>query len=163
MTEFEQFVADHGEGLIRTAYLIVWNRDDAEELAQEALAKLARRWPKVKRMESPAAYARRVLINLVFDDSRDRARRRSELRAKAEHEPFALDPDPAQNADLYDALAALPARQRAVLVLRFFCDLTEAQTALALGCPQGTVKSTTARALAEVRAFLSRDLSEQRS
>jgi RNA polymerase sigma factor (sigma-70 family) len=107
-------------------------------------------------MQQPHAYARRVLVNLALDGSGRRERRRIELR------PLASDSEPwtdalagfADRAELLEALAELPQRQRAVLVLRYFNDLTEAQTAEALGCPPGTVKSSAARGLARLREAL---------
>ena len=79
MTDFDQFVAAHVDDLLRTAYLIVWDEGEAEDLVQECLLKVARRWPRIRRMEQPRAYARRILVNLALDGARGRARRRSEL------------------------------------------------------------------------------------
>src|SRR5690348_17833462 len=79
MAEFDQFVAAHVDDLLRTAYLIVWDEGEAEDLVQECLLKVARRWPRVRRMEQPKAYARRIVVNLALDDARRRARRRHEL------------------------------------------------------------------------------------
>ena len=156
MTDFEQFVAAHVDDLLRTAYLIVWDEAEAEDLAQECLLKVARRWPRVRRMEQPQAYARRILVNLAVDGARGRARRRSELEPEAVADPIAVDPLPELDlrAELLQALGQLPARQRAVLVLRYFNDLTEAQVAEVLGCPQGTVKSSASRGLARLREAL---------
>jgi RNA polymerase sigma-70 factor (sigma-E family) len=153
MTDFDQFVADHVDDLVRTAYLIVWDEAEAEDLVQECLLKLARRWPRVRRMEQPRAYARRVLVNLALDGARGRARRRSELELDSLPSPAAIDPlgGVDTRAELLQALGELPARQRAVLVLRYFNDLTEAQVAEVLGCPPGTVKSNASRGLARLR------------
>jgi DNA-directed RNA polymerase specialized sigma24 family protein len=71
MTDFEQFVAAHVDDLLRTAYLIVWDEAEAEDLAQECLLKVARRWPRVRRMEQPQAHARRILVNLALDGARN--------------------------------------------------------------------------------------------
>ena len=76
--EFEQFVATCGNDLLRTGYLVVWDLGSAEDLVQECLFRVARRWPRVRSMEHPKAYARRVLINLALDDSRRRRRHHSE-------------------------------------------------------------------------------------
>jgi RNA polymerase sigma-70 factor (sigma-E family) len=145
MTDFDEFVVDHVDDLLRTAYLIVWDEAEAEDLVQECLLKVARRWPRVRRMEQPRAYARRIL-----------ARRRSELESGAAANPIAVDPLPEfdTRAELLQALGQLPARQRAVLVLRYFNDLTEAQVAEVLGCPPGTVKSSASRGLARLREAL---------
>jgi RNA polymerase sigma-70 factor (sigma-E family) len=156
MTDFDQFVATHVDDLLRTAYLIVWEEAEAEDLVQECLLKVARRWSRVRRMEQPRAYARRVLVNLALDGARGRARRRSELGTEPAASPIAVDPLPALDtrAELLQALGQLPARQRAVLVLRYFNDLTEAQVAEVLGCSPGTVKSSTSRGLARLREVL---------
>jgi RNA polymerase sigma-70 factor (sigma-E family) len=156
MIDFDEFVAAHVDELIRTAYLIVWDKAEAEDLVQECLLKVARRWPRIRRMEQPRAYARRILVNLALDGARHRARRRSELERDAPATPIAVDPLPAiaTRTDLLDALGQLSARQRAVLVLRFFNDLTEAQVAEVLGCSPGTVKSSASRGLARLRESL---------
>jgi RNA polymerase sigma-70 factor (sigma-E family) len=156
MTDFDEFVVDHVDDLLRTAYLIVWDEAEAEDLVQECLLKVARRWPRVRRMEQPRAYARRILVNLAVDGARGRARRRSELESAAAANPIAVDPLPEfdTRAELLQALGQLPARQRAVLVLRYFNDLTEAQVAEVLGCPPGTVKSSASRGLARLREAL---------
>jgi RNA polymerase sigma-70 factor (sigma-E family) len=156
MTDFDQFVARHVDDLVRTAYLIVWDEAEAEDLVQECLLKVARRWPRIRRLESPRAYARRVLVNLALDGARGRARRRSELESEAREIPIAVDPLPGidTRAELLNALGQLPARQRTVLVLRYFNDLTEAQVAEVLGCAPGTVKSNASRGLARLREAL---------
>ena len=108
-------------------------------------------------MAQPRAYARRILVNLALDDARGRARRSGELDGVS-----AATDGPARDllvgletrAELLDALARLTPRQRAVLVLRYFNDLTEAQTAEVLGCSPGTVKSNASRGLARLREVL---------
>ena len=92
MSDFDQFVATHVDDLLRTAYLIVWDEAEAEDLVQECLLKVARRWPRIRRMEQPRAYARRMLVNLALDGARGRARRRSELEPAAAASSVALDP-----------------------------------------------------------------------
>jgi RNA polymerase sigma-70 factor (sigma-E family) len=156
MTEFDQFVATHVDDLLRTAYLIVWDDGEAEDIVQECLLKAARRWPRIRRMEQPRAYVRRMLVNLALDDARGRARRRTELEPGALAGRIALDPLPAfdERTELLQALGELPERQRAVLVLRYFNDLTEAQVAEVLGCAPGTVKSSASRGLARLREAL---------
>jgi len=157
MDNFDEFVAGNLELLLKTAYLITWDASEAEDLVQECLFKVARRWPRVRRMAQPRAYARRILVNLALDDARGRARRRSELDWTA-----AVIDGPARDllvgletrAELLDALARLTPRRRAVLVLRYFNDLTEAQTAEVLGCSPGTVKSNASRGLARLREAL---------
>ena len=148
-------MAESADALLRTAYLVAWDLTEAEDLVQECLLAVARRWPRVRRMEHPHAYARRVLVNLALDGTDRRARRRNEL---GHRDPAAIDavPDAASErrlqsvdarSELLQALGSLPPRQRAVLVLRYFEDLPEAQVAAALGCSVGTVKSTASRGL----------------
>jgi RNA polymerase sigma-70 factor (sigma-E family) len=156
MDDFDHFVAGNLEQLLKTAYLITWDAGEAEDLVQECLSKVARRWPRVRGMAQPRAYARRILVNLALDDARGRARRRGELDATAVVDEPARDllVGLETRAELIDALARLTPRQRAVLVLRYFNDLTEAQTAEVLGCSPGTVKSNTSRGLARLREVL---------
>ena len=157
MDDFDAFVASNLEQLLKTAYLITWDAGEAEDLVQECLFKVARRWRRVRRMAQPQAYARRMLVNLALDGARGRARRRGELDGTS-----AVADGPAPDlfigletrAELVDALARLTPRQRAVLVLRYFDDLTEAQTAKVLGCSPGTVKSNASRGLARLREVL---------
>lgn len=161
--QFDQFVRENADGFLRTAYLIVWDAAEAEDLVQESLLVIARRWPRVRRMEHPRAYARRVLVNLALDGSKRRRRRRAEVQLTEEAAPdVAADVLEAVDvrADLVAALAELPPRQRAVLVLRYFEDLTEAQTAAALGCSTGTVKSTASRALARLQRELTTETTQ---
>jgi RNA polymerase sigma-70 factor (sigma-E family) len=151
--DFDRFVADNIDELVRTAYLMVWDRAEAEDLVQETLLKVAKRWPKVSRMDFPVAFARRVLVNLVLDTKPKRSRRHAELTAVAPAEratPVSVD----THDDLYAALSALPSRQRAVIVLRYFLDLREVDVAAALGCSLGTVKSTASRGLAQLEQTL---------
>lgn len=157
MDDFDDFVAGSLEQLLKTAYLITWDAGEAEDLVQECMFKVARRWPRVRGMAQPRAYARRVLVNLALDDGRGRARRRGEL-----DQALSAWDGPDRNvltgletrAELLDALARLTPRQRSVLVLRYFNDLTEAQTADVLGCSPGTVKSNASRGLARLREVL---------
>src|SRR5581483_8296609 len=147
--DFDRFVADSSETLLRTAYLIVWDLGEAEDLVQETLFEVARRWPRIRRMEHPIAYARRILVNRALSGSARRTRRRQELIApmpadRAAESAGAGDID--GQDELMSALAALPPRQRAVLVLRYFLD-PEAEVAAALKCSLGTVKSSASRGL----------------
>ncbi len=152
--EFEAFVAEYGARLLRTAYLVVWDVGDAEDLVQECLSRVARRWPKVRVMDQPAAYARRVVVNLAIDHAVRRSRQRGELVMEPDTDAEVADLAAAvllsrvdDASVLLPAIGRLPPRQRAVLVLRYFEDLTEAQTAEVLRCSVGTVKSATARAI----------------
>lgn len=153
--EFERFAAAHVDGLLRTAYLMVGDRAEAEDVVQESMLRVARKWPRVKGMEHPGSYARKVMVNLVLDDAPKRTRRKGELLAvespKQSGDGGASAASLDSRTDLIRALAALPARQRAVLVLRYFADLPETEVAAALGCSVGTVKSSSSRALERLR------------
>lgn len=165
---FDEFAAGHVRELLRTAYLICGSEADAEDLVQECLWRVARRWRKVRSMRYPAAYARQIVVNLAIDRNRKHAGTRAfaDLRPSVSDgsEGVAYEPvdDRAEReidavisrADLMAALQALPGQQRAAVVLRYFNDLSEADTAKVLGCGVGTVKSQTARGLARMREHL---------
>ena len=160
--EFERFVADSADDLLRTGFLVVWDLTSAEDLVQECLFQTARRWHRVRTMEHPTAYARQILVNLALDDAKRRRRRRSELDLQNRPAMEDRDDQAAASAlgmveitsELIDALSALAPRQRAALVLRYIEDLSETQVAEILGCSVGTVKSTTSRALERLRQVL---------
>lgn len=152
--DFDRFVAGNANGLVRTAYLMVGDLHEAEDLVQETLFKVAAKWPRVSRMENPAAYTRRILINLVLHGSKKRSRNRAELKATPPAETATNAAHLDINDELFDALAALPPRQRAALVLRYFLDLPEAEVAAALHCSLGTVKSSTSRGLRRLEETL---------
>ncbi len=153
-SDFDRFVADSANSLLRTAYLIVWDLHEAEDLLQETLFRVARRWPQVSRMDHPAAYARRILVNLALQGRPKRSRRRAELSDVLPGDPAAPAVPLEVRDELHAALIALPPRQRAVLVLRYFLDLPEAEVAAALQCSLGTVKSTASRGLARLEQTL---------
>jgi RNA polymerase sigma-70 factor (sigma-E family) len=160
--EFGRFVADSADELLRTGFLVVWDLAEAEDLVQECLFRVARRWPRVRSMEHPKAYARKILVNLALDGAKRRHRHRSELDLGNHLEIEDRHDEAAARAlgmvettsELVDALGALAPRQRATLVLRYFEDLSEAQVAEIMGCSAGTVKSTTSRALERLRQAL---------
>jgi RNA polymerase sigma-70 factor (sigma-E family) len=160
--EFERFVADATDDLLRTAYLVLWDLAAAEDLVQECLFKVARRWPRVRSMEHPSAYARRILVNLALDDAERRQRHHAELHVadrltidQRHDEAAALALGMVETtSELLEVLGTLAPVQRAVLALRYFDDLSEAQVAEALGCSVGTVKSTSSRALERIRTVL---------
>jgi RNA polymerase sigma-70 factor (sigma-E family) len=155
--DFDRFVNDSTDGLLRTAYLIVWDLQEAEDLVQETLLKVAKRWPKVRRMEHPIAYARRILVNLALDGAARRSRSRLELTGEAPPDRPGAPGDSGAvelHDELLSALAQLPLRQRSVIVLRYFLELPEAEVAAALKCSLGTVKSTASRGLARLEQTL---------
>jgi RNA polymerase sigma-70 factor (sigma-E family) len=158
--QFEGFAAEASDSLLRTGYLMTGDVRDAEDLVQETFLRVARRWNRVRRMDHPAAYARRILINLVLDDAARRTRRQAELGPK-DAGVDAADESATQAlrevddlAEFRWALAQLPARQRAVLVLRYWEDMPVAQVANVLGCSAATVTSTASRAAARLAQAL---------
>jgi RNA polymerase sigma-70 factor (sigma-E family) len=150
---FRDFVAARSPSLVRTAWMLTGDMGSAEDLVQTALAKTWLRWSQVVRQDSPEIYVRRVMASTFMTWRR---------RRWSGEVPTASLPDSPTTADAYAvadlrravsmALEHLSRRQRAVLVLRFFDDLTEADTAAVLGCAVGTVKSQTARAFARLRS-----------
>lgn len=149
---FAAFVVEASPRLVRTAYLLTGDRGAAEDLLQDVLAGLYVAWPRVA---DPLAYARRSLAHGAMSRWRRRARR-TEVPWSTVHDRQVKDraDSTAERDRLVQALAQLPQRQRAVVVLRFFEDQSETQTARALGCSTGTVKSHTSRALARLRTLL---------
>jgi RNA polymerase sigma-70 factor (sigma-E family) len=146
--DYTSFVAARYQALVRTAYLLVGDRGHAEDLVQSALVKTYTAWPRLRQPEYAEAYARKTLVRVAV---RWRARRWHGEVPTAHI--LAASPAPEHNdlTDVRRALSALPVGQRAVLVLRFLDDLSEARTAQLLGISPGTVKSRTARALAALR------------
>ena len=122
----------------------------AEELAQEALVRVCRDWERVRRMERPGAWVHRVAMNLATSElRRQRAERRALQRLDAASAPPQLDL--ATRTAVRDALQALPADERLVIVLRYYADLSVVETAEALGVPVGTVKTRARRAIQRMR------------
>ena len=158
--EFDPFAAEAWEPLLRTGYLMTGDAKDAEDLVQETLLKVARRWNRVRAMDHPVAYARRILINLVLHDAGRRSRQRTELWPQdgaaetADESAARALREVDDQAEFRWAVARLPARQRAVLVLRYWADLPVAEVAGILGCSEGTVTSTASRAAARLAEAL---------
>jgi RNA polymerase sigma-70 factor (sigma-E family) len=142
---FDEFVAARSGALLRTAYLLTHDHALAEDLLQTALAKAWFSWRRVR--GEPEPYVRRILVNTYATWWR----RRWNGEQPTETLPERAVEDATDPTDLWTAMERLPRRMRAVIVLRFFEDLTEAQTADALGCSVGTVKSQTSKALAKLR------------
>ncbi|WP_377321297.1 SigE family RNA polymerase sigma factor [Pimelobacter simplex] len=147
---FEEYVAARGAALWRSAWLLTGDRHKAEDLVQTALMKCWRRWSRIEDAAAVEAYVRRTMVTTYTDWWRRRWN--GELpTTELPDEPDRATPDPGIRQDVLVALARLPRGQRAVVVLRYFDDLTEAQTATALGISVGTVKSQTSRALRTLR------------
>jgi RNA polymerase sigma-70 factor (sigma-E family) len=149
---FEEYVRARTVPLSRVAYLLAGDHHLAEDLVQQTFLKLAGRWRAVVSSGDPDAYARRILYHEHISRWRRRTRRPVEVAA-LDAGPVAPDPGDAVAVTIVvrRALARLGARQRAVLVLRYFEDLSEAQTAAALGVRVGTVKSQAREGLARLR------------
>ena len=150
--DFDEFVRGSATRLLRTAVLLTGDRAAAEDLVQETYERIYVHWPRI-RTGVPEAYARKTLANLAANRWRTRRRRPAEVALADDHDRPTPDgsEDYAVRHELLAALQTLPPRQRAVIVLRYYEDLTETQTAEALGCAVGTVKSQTSRALDRLR------------
>lgn len=152
--QFQDFVRNHGQALLRLAYLLTQDRHLAEDLVQATLLHAYRRWERISRLERPAAYVHKMLVN----ERRMWSRRRRVLESLHGDLPDRSGPDTSARVDtrdlLWRELARLPARTRAVLVLRYWADYSERDTAEILGCSTGTVKSHASRGLARLRRHL---------
>jgi len=151
---FRDFVVRRSPDLLRTAYLLTGDRGHAEDLLQTALLKTYRHWNRLRNQEDPGAFVRRVMVTsqaMAWRRRRVDERVTDELpeTASTRDTPAAGDQD-----DMWHTLAQLPPRMRAVLVLRFWEDLSEAETARVLECSVGTVKSQSSRGLARLRTQL---------
>lgn len=149
LPSFEEYVAARGRALWRSAWLLTGDRHRAEDLVQTALMKCWRRWDRIADAQAVDAYVRRTMATTYTDWWRRRWT--GEVPTGELPEQTAGTPDPGLRQDVVDALARLPRGQRVVVVLRYFDDLTEAQTAEALGISVGTVKSQASRALRTLR------------
>jgi RNA polymerase sigma-70 factor (sigma-E family) len=157
---FAEFVTARRDALVRTAYLLTGDRQLAEDLVQAALVRVWPRWERIGSVENVDAYVRRVLMS-VFLSWRQRFWWREVatdvLPDRADTRGSGGDPGGGPGSDravLLTAIKHLPPKQRAVIALRYFLDLSEADTADALGCSVGTVKSHSSRALAKLRELI---------
>ncbi len=150
---FEEFFHATWPRLFRTTYAVAGDRASAEDALQAAYAKAFAGWRRIRATDHPEAYVRRMAVNEVLGSRRRPAFRR-ERYVDAEPEP-APSPEPtlADRDAVWRAVSALPPRQRAVVVLRYYEDLSEAEIAEVLGCSRGTVKSQASDALARLRAL----------
>ena len=152
---FAAFMAAALPGLLRFGYVLTGDAHRGEDLAQTALVSTYRRWRKL-RHDEPHAYVRRAMVNAHMSLWR-RHRREAPLPADFDRAADGTEPAQYDNVDLVlRALRVLPARQRAVMVLRYYDDLSEADIARTLGCSPGTVKSQASRALKTLRRELDR-------
>ena len=146
---FDDFVAGRYAALLRSAYLLTGNHHDAEDLLQAALVKAVGVWRRIQ--DDPEPYVRRILVNENISRWRRHRGREVVVDTVARDDAAGAEPSTDDRMDLAAALAGLTAKQRTVLVLRYYDDLTERQTADLLGVAVGTVKSQTRDALAAMR------------
>jgi RNA polymerase sigma-70 factor (sigma-E family) len=167
--EFEQYMAARQPGLLRTAYLLTGDRHGAEDLVQTTLAKLYLSWDKVQRRELVDGYVRRIMVN-EHNSLWRRAWKRKEVTTDTIPDITGVDDrhDYGVRSALWEFVQTLPRKQRAVVVLRYYEDLSEAEIADVMGISVGTVKSQCSRALAALRErvhtqpTLSREREEER-
>ena len=154
--DFEEFVRARWLPLVRTATLLTGDRHTAEDLVQEALARAAQRWPTIVSAQSPDAYVRRILYTCSIDAWRWRRRQADPVDYRDRSSGSARDESERSDSrlTLAEALQRLTARQRAVLVVRFYEDHTEVEAARILGCSVNTVKSQTRHALTRLRELV---------
>ena len=153
--QFHDFVLARRAGLVRTATLLTaGDAHLAEDLVQSTLTKLYVGWPAFRRANNPDGYVRRALVNALIDERQRLWRRRERPVAEIPDQIHHGRADVAGGDRLRHALKELPPRMRAAVVFRYFYDLGVAETADALNCSEGTVKSQTARALDRLRAAL---------
>lgn len=167
-SSFDEYAAAVWPRLYRYAYLLTGQHADAEDLAQQTLVRTYQSWDKVRRADAPLAYVRRTLTNTYLSSKRPKARR-LEVLSDVPPEPGAHGggPHDATSAvddhlQLWPHVQALPPRQRAVVVLRFYEELSEREIAEALGCSPGTVKSTSHHALNSLRAALADSVADRK-
>lgn len=148
--EFEEFVVARGPALVRFGYLLTGDAGQAEDLVQDALVKAFRRWSGDVAVERPEAYVRRIIVN----DVTSWRRRRSSTEVVGSVPDYGHGDAAEASADrdvMWRALAELPRRQRAVMVLRYYENLPDSEIAGVLGCGASTVRSLASRAFAALR------------
>jgi RNA polymerase sigma-70 factor (sigma-E family) len=156
--EFHAFFERHYAELARLAHLLTGEPDAADDLAADALLALWHRWDRVRAADRPTAYARGVVANLARTRIRAAVRERRRITLVwSQREDRAENPDVPGTVDVQQALRRLPFRKRACVVLRHAFDLSEKDTALALGVSVGTVKSQTSKGMAELKRLLGTD------
>lgn len=154
--EFSEYMAARQPSLLRTAYLLTGDRHTAEDLVQTALAKLYLSWDKVQRQDSLDGYVRRILVNEHNSLWRRPWKKRETTTSELPEQP-AEPQEGGHDSDLWNLVQTLPRKQRAAVVLRYYEQMSEAETAAILGVSVGTVKSQTSRALAALRTRVGSD------
>jgi RNA polymerase sigma-70 factor (sigma-E family) len=156
--DFRAFVAARSPSLLWFAHLLTGDRHLAEDVVQTALAKTALAWPRLRRKENPEGYVRRAIVTTHLNAMRRRPWREQPHEYVPEQgDGRRLDHEFDERDAMWQALAELPSRQRAVLVLRYYEDLSEADIAEALGCTRGTVKSQAAKGLSHLRRLFDKE------
>jgi RNA polymerase sigma-70 factor (sigma-E family) len=151
--DYVEYVEGRLAWLRRLAYLLCQDWHSADDLVQVTLIRLFTHWPRAARMDNLDAYVRTILVRTFLGERRSPWFRRVRLTGvQADGAAVCADPDAV--LDVREALAAIPPRQRATLVLRFYCDLDVEEAAIVLGCSAGTVKSQTSKGLAALRRML---------
>jgi RNA polymerase sigma-70 factor (sigma-E family) len=149
---FRAYAVTRRPALRRTAFLLCGDWHQADDLVQATMVKLYVAWPRIRSSEPPDGYTHRILVRCYLDERRRPWRRESPVEMVAD---IGAPVNPTDELlDLRAALGQLPRRQRATLLMRFWLDASVAQTADALGCSEGTVKSQTARAVTTLRGLL---------
>jgi RNA polymerase sigma-70 factor (sigma-E family) len=156
--EFHSFAASRMRDLRRTAYLLCGDWHHADDATQTVLTKLYSNWTKIQEHERVDAYVHTMLVRATFERRRKFWWRKEVSSSQPPETPASDDARVEERMVLVDALAKMPPRQRAVVVLRYWQDLDVAETAQALNCSEGTVKSQSARGLATLRALLSESM-----
>ena len=162
--DFAAFARERQQQLYRTAYLLCGNRERAQDLVQSALVGLLKSWNRVREADNPDAYARTAVVR-VFLSERRKLRREAEIQALVHSRPTTVqtashDASTDLRLTILQALRQLPPKPRAMVILRYWEDLTIEQTATALGCSEGNVKSQCSRSLEKLRTLLGEQFTE---
>ncbi|BCB88291.1 SigE family RNA polymerase sigma factor [Phytohabitans suffuscus] len=162
MISFDEFVTARGPALLRFGYLMCGDRHLAEDILQEVLAKVYRRWGRIARTEPPEAYVRRAILHQYLSWRRRRASTEAVVAQVPEHPDSGLMADHvAVRDEMWALLDTLPRVQRAVLVLRYYLDLPDPEIADLVGCAPATVRVHAFRALGALRTRLSAHLTAE--
>ena len=153
VTGLEELYVRNAPWALRTAYFLTGDRDLAEDLVQEAFVRVAGRFGHLRTPDAFPGYLRRTIVNLFTSQLRRRALEREWLRRQS-GEPVTFQGEPEADDDLWRALAVLPPRQRAAIVLRYYDDLAEREAAQVLGCSTGALHQLVTRATATLREHL---------
>jgi RNA polymerase sigma-70 factor (sigma-E family) len=156
--DFRAFVTARSTSLLWFAHVLTGDRQLAEDVVQTALAKTALAWPRIRRKDRPEAYVRRAIVNTHLNAQRRRPWLERPHGVLLESIDLRQPESELDDRDeMWQALAELAPRQRAVLVLRYYEDLSEADIAEVLGCSRGTVKSQASKALAHLRQIVNKE------